>query len=435
MILRQVSAIAVDLVKPPALTKRLFHFSSSAVSRGLSERLVGCPYVIRGGTGGRLVNEFLRARFTNEWNPRMGRDSDAEFGSVRPFVPDPFDRIAEKVKGKKVQFSSLDQVARDADDFIGWWEAMSSVEEVADLQDRIAVAHEDIIQAYGNAMAEGKWSTSGIPVSDSTIQSRQIAAIQLLRFAKHQGMAPQFVLTKIQKEVKVSSFSGARRTVSRAAYQVVRRPDPSHILFPEAHEVRSHIQRVLDPAAQLGALLIYCCGLRLSEVTSLKEKCLRTLRSGSLQYIAVRGKGRKWRLVEIDSRLVDKINFFINFDRKICLSKVKGDRPTELLIRADGRPFSPQAFYRAFRKAGPISPHLGRHWYAVNFLLQAGVTKTDGTWPTEGIGQLIQPELIRLQRNLGHANLETTARYLVSISQFMYPVNLAVQFENLLVTN
>ena len=428
--MRAVLISASDLVKPPALTKRIFHFDSSAVHRGLPRKLIGCPYVTRGGTGGRLVNEYVRARFLNDWNPAVDREHDGQLGSTHVSELDEFDLVTARARGKAAALSSVVQTCRNVDDFVGWWEAIASLEPSEEFAERLSLVREDIIQSYGDSMGSGEWSADGTELSSSTIRSRQVDAIQFLRWAKHDGMAPRFVLSVIERGVQVASYSGAKSVAASRSFSVVRRPDPRIIEFPEEKDVRGHVLNIADPAVQLAALLIYGCGLRLSEAANLRKNCIRNLRSGRLKYLGVKGKGSKFRLVELERFLADQIEFFIDFERAVRALNCVGEVPDRLLLRANGTPFPPRALYRAFRRAGPVSPHIGRHWYAVNFLLQAvNQREIDPGLAPEALSSLLQPELIRLQRNLGHAHIGTTAAYLVSLNQRLAPVNLFVSFE------
>ena len=74
---------------------------------------------------------------------------------------------------------------------------------------------------------------------------------------------------------------------------------------------------------------------------------------------------------------------------------------------------------------------MGRHWYAVNFLLQAAECRRNasGELPPD-LNVELQTELIRLQQNLGHNHLATTEMYLVTLSQRLFPVSLSKLFED-----
>jgi integrase/recombinase XerD len=134
--------------------------------------------------------------------------------------------------------------------------------------------------------------------------------------------------------------------------------------------------------------ILYGCGLRVAEVAHLKVSDIDSAR----KVLWVRhGKGRKDRQTLLPAKLLGLLR---------CYWRTQ--RPTEWLFPgADAtRPISPKAIFLACRnaahKAGilkPVHPHSLRHAFATH-LLEAGVN------------------LRTIQILLGHANLETTARYL-----------------------
>src|SRR5712692_1114051 len=134
--------------------------------------------------------------------------------------------------------------------------------------------------------------------------------------------------------------------------------------------------------------ILYGCGLRVSEVTQLKVSDIDSARN----VLRVRhGKGRKDRQTLLPAKLLELLRCYW-----------RSQRPTDWLFpSADAtRPISAKTVFLACRKAAqkagiskPIHPHSLRHAFATH-LLEAGVN------------------LRTIQILLGHANLETTARYL-----------------------
>lgn len=133
---------------------------------------------------------------------------------------------------------------------------------------------------------------------------------------------------------------------------------------------------------------LYGCGLRVAEVTQLKVSDIDSARN----VLQVRhGKGRKDRQTLLPAKLLELLRCYW-----------RNQRPTDWLFpSADAtRPISAKTVFLACRKAAqkagiskPIHPHSLRHAFATH-LLEAGVN------------------LRTIQILLGHANLETTARYL-----------------------
>jgi site-specific recombinase XerD len=150
--------------------------------------------------------------------------------------------------------------------------------------------------------------------------------------------------------------------------------------------------------------ILYGCGLRVAEVTQLKVSDIDSAR----KVLWVRhGKGRKDRQTLLPAKLLELLR---------CYWRTK--RPNNWLFpgaNAD-RPMSAKAVFLACRKAAqragltkPIHPHSLRHAFATH-LLEAGVN------------------LRTIQILLGHANLETTARYLqvadVAVRSTVSPLDL-----------
>jgi integrase/recombinase XerD len=155
---------------------------------------------------------------------------------------------------------------------------------------------------------------------------------------------------------------------------------------------REEVKALLEAPGSLRhrALLacLYGCGLRVAEAARLKISDIDSARG----VLWVRhGKGRKDRQTLLPAKLLELLRRYW-----------RTQRPTEWLFPgADStRPISPKAIFlacrSAARKAGivkPVHPHSLRHAFATH-LLEAGVN------------------LRTIQILLGHANLETTARYL-----------------------
>lgn len=425
--MRALPTGGLNLARPRELGKRLFHFRDSAVSRGLPQHLVGCPFVTRGGESGTALNRYLRSLWPKKFRDAPASNTLEYLNSKQAWAGKNIADLGEK-QNRWVRSSSLDLIARNLDNFLDWWEAHSLS---YDFLDRLAVVTESVLVDYADAMECGDWSRDGIPLAVSTIRNRQTDALHFLLWLKDQQLTPHLSFTQKSGKKIRHRHGSPPKMIEFSSYNVIRRPSPSRIQFPNSQDVRAHINAISDPAAQLGALLIYGCGLRAAEVVDLRKRPL-TRKAGGQHYIEVHGKGRKTRLVEVESFLVDKINFFYDFDRSV--RQLSSKRKFEnLLLRPCGSPFNYKSFYRAFRKAGNISPHLGRHWYAINFLLQARKrTGVDSFAPDQALLGHLGPDLLRLKENLGHADIATTARYLVGLSQFLNPVSLRDAWDDVL---
>jgi integrase/recombinase XerD len=134
--------------------------------------------------------------------------------------------------------------------------------------------------------------------------------------------------------------------------------------------------------------VLYGSGLRVSEAAQLKLRDIDARRN----VLWVRqGKGRKDRQTLLPAKLLELLRRYWRVER-----------PGDWLfpVRDRTRPIGPKAVYLACRDAAqaagirkPVHPHSLRHAFATH-LLEAGVN------------------LRTIQILLGHANLETTARYL-----------------------
>jgi site-specific recombinase XerD len=134
--------------------------------------------------------------------------------------------------------------------------------------------------------------------------------------------------------------------------------------------------------------VLYGCGVRVSEVTQLKVSDIDARR----HVVWVRqGKRRKDRQTLLSPKLLELLRAY-----------GRAQRPNECLFPGarSNRPISVKAVFLVCRRAAqaagiskPVSPHSFRHAFATH-LLEAGTN------------------LRTIQILLGHARLETTARYL-----------------------
>ena len=155
---------------------------------------------------------------------------------------------------------------------------------------------------------------------------------------------------------------------------------------------REEVQALLEAPGKLrdraALAVLYGSGLRVAEATQLKPRDIDARRN----VLWVRqGKGRKDRQTLLPGKLLELLRWYWRVER-----------PGDWLFPArDGtRPVGPKAIYLARRNAAraagiakAVHPHSLRHAFATH-LLEAGTN------------------LRTIQILLGHANLETTARYL-----------------------
>ena len=136
--------------------------------------------------------------------------------------------------------------------------------------------------------------------------------------------------------------------------------------------------------------LVYSCGLRISEVCTLKLANLHL----EERLILVHGKGDKERLVRVGDRAYEKILVYVN---EVRPELVKGRNVAELFVNYRGEPISRKGAWKRFKELEALSGveakvHTLRHSFATH-LLQGGA------------------DLRSVQELLGHSDLSTTTIY------------------------
>jgi len=136
--------------------------------------------------------------------------------------------------------------------------------------------------------------------------------------------------------------------------------------------------------------LVYSCGLRISEVCTLKLANVHL----EERLILVHGKGDKERLVPFGERAYEKILVYLNAVRP---ELVKGRNVAELFVNYRGEPISRKGVWKRFQELEALSGveakvHTLRHSFATH-LLQGGA------------------DLRSVQELLGHSDLSTTTIY------------------------
>lgn len=176
----------------------------------------------------------------------------------------------------------------------------------------------------------------------------------------------------------------------------VKAPKPLPV-FMEESQMDSVLERSAAPEefAQIRDLLIlellYGTGMRLGELTGLKEKDIDTSRN----QVKVFGKRQKERIIPVTPELVDLVGYY-QAVRNRTFGKIVGET---LLLTDKGRPVYAKLVYRVVNEAlgtvtsaGRRSPHVLRHTYATH-LLNRGA------------------ELNAIKELLGHASLSATQVY------------------------
>ena len=152
-----------------------------------------------------------------------------------------------------------------------------------------------------------------------------------------------------------------------------------------------------DPLAlrdQVLIELLYSCGLRASEIASLRIEGVRHDEA----VLRLRGKGGKDRIVPFGQRAREALRRWTEHGRPELVPK-HGHDPGTVLLTVRGRALSRQTVWRAVRARarsrgieGKLSPHMLRHSFATH-LLEGGA------------------DLRVVQALLGHASVSTTQIY------------------------
>lgn len=136
--------------------------------------------------------------------------------------------------------------------------------------------------------------------------------------------------------------------------------------------------------------LIYSCGLRISEVCTLKITNVHM----NERLILVHGKGDKERIIPFGERAAKKLDFYFS---EVRPKLVKGKNVSEVFVNFRGEPISRKGVWKRFKELEALcgidaKVHTLRHSFATH-LLSGGA------------------DLRSVQELLGHSDLSTTTIY------------------------
>lgn len=150
--------------------------------------------------------------------------------------------------------------------------------------------------------------------------------------------------------------------------------------------------------------IMYGCGLRVSEVTSLKISNIYF----EDEFIRIFGKGDKERLIPISQSIIKTLNLYIDGERKF--QNINPKHTDTLFVNRRGSGLSRQMIFLIIKdlaeKAGikkNIGPHTIRHSFATH-LLEGGA------------------DLRAVQQMLGHSSISTTEIYTHISDQYLREV-------------
>jgi integrase/recombinase XerD len=261
-------------------------------------------------------------------------------------------------------------------------------------------------------------------LSRNTIESYLFDVKKLINFLKSnntnlnpdqlsESLAKEFIYDiskKVKSPTQARIISGLRRfyeylilenIVKNNPIQNIEIPEigttlPVTLTVKEIDKIISSIKLTSKTGIRNLAILelLYSCGLRVSELTSLKISDLFFKES----IIKVTGKGNKERFVPISNQAQLYINNYINNIRGF--KKVKKNFEDTLFLNERGSNLSRVMIFIILKKLSSlaninkkIGPHTLRHSFATH-LIENGA------------------DLITIQNMLGHESITTTERYL-----------------------
>ena len=220
----------------------------------------------------------------------------------------------------------------------------------------------------------------------------------------HSRNAPSTVARKLSTLRSFYRFLTQRGVVDKNPVEGIRSPKLPKDLPPMLSV--DHMFVLLDapdPTTALGARdkaileMLYGCGLRVSELTSLNLTSIDFLQ----KWVRVVGKGSKERVIPVGRQALSAVRNWLNLRqdcRKNRALPKPSDEPALFLNRFGGR-LTPRSVARLLDKhimkvatLLSVSPHALRHSFATH-LLDSGA------------------DLRHIQELLGHVSLSTTQRY------------------------
>ena len=235
-------------------------------------------------------------------------------------------------------------------------------------------------------------------------ENRALSSIELgdvQRYARHLTKAKSARGTKFRKTSQARMINGVKSFFSFAAQHqylpgnptlAVRVPKPEEVLAERlltAEEVERLIQAETNPRNHLLLVFIFTSGARTSEAIGLQWRHVKTNEEGG--QITLFGKGSETRTIVIPGELYAEL--------KALRNQVRGEPNDYVFSSQKGGPLSRHQVFRivknAAKKAGlswAISTHWLRHAHATLAIEQGA-------------------PLHLIQKTLGHASIQTTAKY------------------------
>jgi integrase/recombinase XerD len=259
-------------------------------------------------------------------------------------------------------------------------------------------ASPNTVKAYGNDLASWKKFCG-----ETGQKLYPVSAEAVLRYMTRLAAEGMSAATKSRKAAALASFAKFLAYDGRTD-SVEKVPIPRKEKTLPQVMTEGEINRLIETGRDDGALdgrdrtmieMVYDCGLRASELVSIKLPDINE--SGGLLY--VKGKGRKERVLPYVGALKEKVGKYISEIRpKLCASPDVSEG--FLFLSRNGRRMNRQDLWNILRKRGSregisrnrLHPHVLRHSFATH-LQRRGM------------------DLRTLQELLGHSSIATTEKY------------------------
>lgn len=334
---------------------------------------------------------------------------------------------------------------------------------------------EHIINGYQAHMLDGTWSTRNASLAASTVNARVGEASRFLVWAASRSLREPFKVVTFNRTVVANSKSSAighRPKLVQQRAGVVR-PDPKGMRMPADKEVAAWHQAVRIERGLTKALMcevVLKTAVRREEIVQWRMDTLPLDRQSwdvSGDYVTVKvkygTKGPKHR--DGTGDLVGPARFItVPLDLAARLAEYREVRRPELLARYvraaktlqdrrarmlnstkrlfisdfDGRPISAAGLYEAWTKASRLpfpgwSPHLGRHYWACKWLLDAVKKRLlvvhlekESAWKRREVtATALDVLMFEIKPQLGHISEETSQRYLGWVLKAMILTNIS----------
>ena len=254
---------------------------------------------------------------------------------------------------------------------------------------------ENTIDAYMRDLEEfAHFILRTFDVAPEAVEQRMIERFMEWLYAHQRSSASQ--ARRLSGVKSFYNFLLFEDKVEQLPTEFVSSPKPQRLLpdtlsIPEIDAMLATFDITTSKGCRDSAIVevLYSCGLRVSELTSLR---IDNLFFGE-GVIRITGKGDKQRIVPISSAARDKIQLYMEFRRPKSASEAV------VFLNNRGEPLTRVMVFniikRAAREAGvekPISPHTLRHSYATH-LLEGGAN------------------IRQVQELLGHESISTTEVY------------------------